>query len=87
MIPPAVSERPWQILGTDVLSLKGVTYLLVVDYFSRYIEVALFLTSQKSSDTIRALKSIFARHGILTKGRNMLLRISTNYPRIFPSPT
>ena len=36
----------------------------MVDYFSRYIEVSPLLSSQKSSDTIRALKSIFTRHGI-----------------------
>lgn len=36
----------------------------MVDYFSRYIEVSLLLAFQKSSDTIRALKSISARHGV-----------------------
>jgi transposase InsO family protein len=38
-------------------------YLLVIDYFSRYIEIAkLFNTSSQS--VINHLKSIFARHGI-----------------------
>ena len=64
MIPTAVPERPWQILGTDLFSLNGRAYLVVVDYFSRYVEVSLLTASQKSSDTIRALKSIFARHGV-----------------------
>lgn len=35
-----------------------------MDYVSGYIEVSLWLSSQKSSDTIRALKFIFTRHGI-----------------------
>ena len=64
MIPTVISERPWQVLGTDLFSLKGRTYLLVVDYFSRYVEVSLMLASQTSSETVRALKSIFARHGV-----------------------
>ena len=64
MIPAAVPDGPWKTLGTDLFYLKGRTYLLVVDYFSRYVEVSPLLTSQKSSEAIRALKSIFARHGI-----------------------
>ena len=64
MIPTATPERPWQVLGTDLFTLKGRTYLLVVDYFSRYVEVSLMLASQTSSDTVRTLKSIFARHGV-----------------------
>ena len=35
-----------------------------MDYFSRYVEVALLQSSQTSREVIRALKSIFARHGI-----------------------
>ena len=36
----------------------------MVDHFSRFIEISILLASQKSSETIRALKSIFARHRI-----------------------
>ena len=64
MIPSAVPARPWHILGTDLFSLNGRTYLLVVDYLSRFIEMSILLASQKSCEAIRALKSIFAKHGI-----------------------
>ena len=64
MIFSAVPERPWQVLGTDLFSLNGRPYLLVVDYLSRFIEISILLASQKASETIRALKSKFARHGI-----------------------
>ena len=64
MILSAVPGRPWQVLGTDLFSLNGRTYLWVMDYYSRFIEISILLTSQKSSETIRALKSIFARQGI-----------------------
>ena len=46
MISSAVPERPRQVLGTDLFSLHGRTYLLVVDYFSRFIEISI-LASQK----------------------------------------
>lgn len=29
----------WEEIGTDLLRLKGTTYLLVLDYFSRYSEL------------------------------------------------
>ena len=64
LIPSVTPERPWQIVGTDLFHLKGNTYILVVDYFSRYVEVALLMSSQSSQDVIKALKSIFARHGV-----------------------
>ena len=64
MILSAVPERPWQVLGIDLFKLNGRTYLLVMDYYSRFIEISILLASQKSSGTIPALKSVFARHGI-----------------------
>ena len=64
LIPSVTPERPWQIVGTDLFHLKGSTYILVVDYFSRYVEVALLMSSQSSQGVIKALKSIFARHGV-----------------------
>ena len=65
MIPSAFPARPWQVLGTDLFRLNGRTYLLVVDYFSGFIEISILLASQKSSEKILALKSIFARHEYL----------------------
>ena len=56
-------ERPWQIVGTDLFHFSGRQYLLVVDYFSRYIEIAL-LGSSTALCVITHLKSMFARHGI-----------------------
>ena len=64
MILSAVPERAWQVLGTDFFSLNGRSYLLVMDYYSRFFEISILLASQKTSESIRALKSIFARHGI-----------------------
>ena len=45
--------------------MKKVDYLLVVDYYSRYIEIAK-LTSTSATSVITHLKSIFSRYGIPT---------------------
>ena len=36
MIASSLPNYLWQIIGTDLFQYKGTTYLLVVDYFSRY---------------------------------------------------
>ena len=64
LITTPLPDRPWQVVATDLFELKGVEYLIVIDYFARYVEVAAMQTTTKSSEVIRALKSIFARHGI-----------------------
>ncbi|KAJ8355031.1 hypothetical protein SKAU_G00225980 [Synaphobranchus kaupii] len=62
-MPTEMPDRPWQTLGADLFTLKGKTYLLVVDYFSRYVEIAL-LSPTRSTDVVVHLKSMFSRHGI-----------------------
>ncbi|XP_061920402.1 uncharacterized protein K02A2.6-like [Entelurus aequoreus] len=63
LMPSPYPGRPWEKLGADLFMLGTKTYLLVVDYMSRYVEIAL-LTSTRSNDVIHHLKSIYARHGI-----------------------
>lgn len=63
MIPTTTPQRPWQKLGADLCHVQGKWYLVVVDYFSRYPEIAL-LSSTTSATVITHLKSFFARHGI-----------------------
>ena len=54
---------PWQKVATDLFVWKQKCYLLVIDNYSHYIEVAkLYLTT--SDSVIEQLKEIFARHGI-----------------------
>lgn len=61
--PSTFPSLPWQKVGTDLFHWKGSVYLLIVDYYSRYIETAK-LSSTSSSTVIQHIKSIFARHGI-----------------------
>ena len=65
--PSPFPERPWQIFGTDLFQSRLVNYLLVVDYFSPFIEVAALRKSKTATEVIKALKAIFARHGIPEK--------------------
>ena len=53
---------PWQIVASDVLEHKNQNYLVVIDYYSKYIE-AIRVNSKTSSDIIRCLNEIFSRHG------------------------
>ena len=40
LIPSSLPELPWQKVATDLLEWRKHTYLLIVDYFSRFIEIA-----------------------------------------------
>ncbi|XP_048775204.2 uncharacterized protein K02A2.6-like [Ostrea edulis] len=55
--PTKFPDRPWEMLATDLFHLKNDNYLLVVDYFSRYVEIAK-LESTTSQTIINHLKSI-----------------------------
>ena len=63
LIPSRLPTLPWQKVATDLFKWKGSTYLLVVDYFSKFIEISK-LRNETSEEVICHLKSIFARHSI-----------------------
>ena len=60
LMPTKLPEFPWQVVGSE---LKGVQYILIVDYFSRYPEVVKMSTTT-STAFIAAMKLIFSRHGL-----------------------
>lgn len=64
MLSSQTPELPWQKVAADLFQLDGVNYLLLVDYRSRYPEVAILQSATSAKAVIERMKSIFARHGI-----------------------
>ena len=58
-----VPSRPWQKVGTDLLTWGGHDYLVTVDYHSNFFELDQ-LPDTTSGSVVMRLKSHFARHGI-----------------------
>ena len=63
LIVHEIPERPWSKVATNLFSFNGDNFLVIVDYFSNYIEMEK-LRSQTSPAVINVLKTIFALHGI-----------------------
>jgi transposase InsO family protein len=63
LMPSSLPDYPWQKIGTDLFYWKNTTYIIMVDYYSRYPEV-IRLDSTTTSGVIKAMKSVFSRHGV-----------------------
>ena len=63
LIPTILPEYPFQRVAVDLCEKGGKMYMVVVDYYSRYIEIFPLLHTSSSS-VIKGLREIFARHGI-----------------------
>ena len=63
LLPSSLPTLPWQKVGCDLFQWKGLMYLLIIDYYSRWIEIAK-LEKTDTSSVIAHTSSIFARHGI-----------------------
>ena len=57
-----VNSRPWSRIATDLCEIQGRTLLVVVDYYSGYIEVE-SLKQTTSRAVIKSLKQMFSRYG------------------------
>ncbi|XP_040359814.1 uncharacterized protein K02A2.6-like [Ixodes scapularis] len=69
LVSTPLPGRPWEMLGMDLFHLNGQTFILVVDYYSRFPEVVT-LRSTTAQVVIDVIKSIFARHGIPQRVRS-----------------
>lgn len=63
LVPSQLPDLPWQKVGTDLFEWRNKHFLLIVDYYSQYIEIAK-LSQTTAEEVILHTKSIFARHGI-----------------------
>ena len=62
-MPHAVPDRPWAKVGADLFELQGQHYLLLVDYYSNFFELARLGSNTRATCVIDAMRSQFARHG------------------------
>ena len=63
LMPHDIPDLPWQKLGADLFELHGKMYLIIVDYYSKFIEFD-ELQAPTSHNVIKCCKDQFARHGI-----------------------
>lgn len=63
LIPHEIPSRPWYKIGIDLFHLNKKSFLIVVDYYSKFIEVEK-LNSLTSEYIINKLKIILRRQGI-----------------------
>ena len=63
LLSSSLPDLPWQKVATDLFELNGKHFLIVIDFFPRFIEL-IELRLETADCVITALKSIFASHGI-----------------------
>ena len=63
LLPSTLPDRPFERVGVDICEFKQQHFIVMVDYYSRYIDVTK-LPNLKSSSVIGKLKGFFAHHGI-----------------------
>ena len=59
----SIPDRPWSKVGTDLFSLHSNDYIVLVDYYSDFIEVSQ-LDDTTTATVCDFLKEQFSRHGI-----------------------
>ncbi|XP_033745588.1 uncharacterized protein K02A2.6-like [Pecten maximus] len=66
LVETEIPNRPWSIVSADIFEYKGQNYLLSVDHYSKWPEVAK-LDNMSSNNTIQYIKSQCSRYGIMDK--------------------
>ena len=72
LMPHSVPDRPWSKLGVDIFELQGQQYLVIVDNYSRFIEIdplthmtAKHVINQKSLQVTASLSFLVMEYQIL----------------------
>ncbi|KAK0156229.1 hypothetical protein N1851_000482 [Merluccius polli] len=63
LISTPLPDRPWKRIAMDLCEYNHQDYLVISDYYSRFIEI-LHMSSTTSTYVIQRSKAIFARFGI-----------------------
>lgn len=64
--PHAIPDLPWQVIAADIFQIDQRYYLLLVDYYSKFIEI-LPVKNVTTSTIVANIKNVFARFGIPEK--------------------
>ena len=64
MISSEYPSRPWQKVAADFFEKDGEHYLLIVDYYSRDVEISKVSKNVTALQTVSLMKKAFSRHGI-----------------------
>ena len=65
MIIQPIPTLPWSKVGTDLFEHEGNHYLVMVDYYSNFIEVAPLQSDTRTSTVLKHMKQNIARYGIM----------------------
>ena len=63
LVPTKTPDLPYSMVGCDLFELERKKYVLLVDYYSKFIDVV-ELRHEATSAVVEAMKSVFACHGI-----------------------
>ena len=80
LIISAMPDLPWQKVAADFLEDDRKTYPFVVDYYSRFIGIAL-ITTMTTAQTIRRMQSMFEFAAFATKHKRHNVTSSPLYPQ------
>ena len=62
LLPHEVPDGPWEKIGVDFFDFDGKKYLLVIDYFSKYIYIE-EMRKTTAETTINKFRNIFSIEG------------------------
>jgi len=63
MIPHEVPSCPWEKVGVDYFMVHNRDFLLIVNYYSKYLEI-ISMASKTTAATTETMQVAFSRHGI-----------------------
>lgn len=63
IISHEIPELPWLKVAADIFEIRGQSFLLIVDYLSKYPEV-MTIKDKTARTVIAKMKAVYARHGI-----------------------
>lgn len=63
LTPTKFPNKPWEKLGIDLMKCKNFWYVVIIDYYSRFIETQQ-IKSLTSETIINYLKNVFSKHSI-----------------------